>query len=424
MRYSLLLLLLFSINVCAQTKSLKTSVYFDNDKYALRKNDQKVLNVFLDTLHHLNITKITVKGNTDNSADSLYNMKLSQKRTDAVINYIVSKGFEVKLFTAEFFGENKPVITNETEEGKQKNRRVDITVTYFKPLQKKDFIPPPPPLVIPQKKDSCRKDTTIVLKNGIQAVFNLCEFDQLKDCLEFTSSNSASDVVSNGMSLMDTNGVTISSCGMINISLHPGCKGKECFKTAVKVRIPVPPKNECDYCGANARVYVVGQNGDWNQPKGKTEIKTVKVNGISYYQFEVNCPNMWKNCDCKIKGRPVKFKTKKGYKIIAATVSSECPVIVVRVKTNKTNKAKALIPCPRAPLNITATVLSPKGDTLFLQKALLNSLPKRVLFPRCGVDIKEPGIKLLGFIPLRGKSLYRKYYIKTKALKPLQHGDN
>jgi hypothetical protein len=409
-------IILFPLSFFAQTKVSKTSVYFDNDKYVLRKDAKKALDNLFDTLQNVSLLKITLKGNTDNSADSLYNIKLSQNRTETVKNYLLTKGIDPKIIATDYFGENKPIAPNESDDGKQKNRRVDITVAYKLIPLKADSIPPPSPKIIP-KKDTCNKDTTLILPQGTQVTFNRCEYLELKDCLEITEANSADSILSNGMALMDSSGIPISSCGMLRISLNGSC-GDGCFKTPVKVRFPVPQKTDCDYCGSNARVFLVNKNGSWTQmDKNKSSVKIVKINGQFFYQFEVKCPNAWTNCDCKVKGTKIKFKTKPGYKIESVTVSYECPRIVVRadVKRRK-NCAVMYLPCPKSSATVTAVVINRKGDTLTLTQKPLNDLPKKVLFSKCGKNKNVVAKKALGFIPLKAHGLYRKYIIKPKLL--------
>jgi OmpA-OmpF porin, OOP family len=55
-----------------------------------------------------------------------YNMKLSQKRADAVKDYIVKKGIAASRITTKGYGPDKPVVPNTTPENKQKNRRIEF----------------------------------------------------------------------------------------------------------------------------------------------------------------------------------------------------------------------------------------------------------------------------------------------------------
>ena len=88
------------------------------------------------TLSKLQRTEIVVSGYTDNatvgstlqSAGISNNLDLSCKRAASVVVYLVSKGVNPNLLTAQCFGETRPVAPNDTPEGKAKNRRVNITL--------------------------------------------------------------------------------------------------------------------------------------------------------------------------------------------------------------------------------------------------------------------------------------------------------
>lgn len=71
---------------------------------------------------------VTIDGYTDADASDDYNLKLSQKRANAVKTYLVSKGINASRISINAYGEKNPIADNETPEGKAKNRRVVISV--------------------------------------------------------------------------------------------------------------------------------------------------------------------------------------------------------------------------------------------------------------------------------------------------------
>ena len=73
--------------------------------------------------------KVQIGGHTDNVADANYNLKLSRERATNTMNQIASMGIDRSRLDAEGYGETRPVADNSTDEGRQRNRRVDIRVT-------------------------------------------------------------------------------------------------------------------------------------------------------------------------------------------------------------------------------------------------------------------------------------------------------
>ena len=380
----------------------------------MEADEKKVINRILDTLQLSEIKKINITGNADNSADSLYNIKLSEQRTEEVKSYLITKGLKAENISSMAFGEDKPIADNNKEEGQQKNRRVDI-VFYLTPK--------PAPQEIKKEKvnakktaeaDSCSGDTLIILPQGTQLIFNRCEYKRLKDCIEFIETNNSDAIISRGFSLMDTSGLAISSCGMLRINLRPGCTDKECFETPVKVLMPAPKEKECDYCGRNARVWSVASGGGWEQGKGnENDIKIINIRGEKFYQMQLYCPNMWKNCDCILPTGPrVKIKAPSGYKILELKVVSDCPTTVIALQTGmRKNVAKGRIPCLVGEKYIVAVLEDPSGQAFAMPKKPLEDLKKRTFLSICR-KIKGENIGLrLGFIPIPKRNMYRKYLL-------------
>ena len=74
--------------------------------------------------------KLQISGHTDNVGDAQKNLVLSKQRAEAVKTYLIAKGVDAKRLNTLFFGETQPIATNDTPEGRQKNRRVEMTVVF------------------------------------------------------------------------------------------------------------------------------------------------------------------------------------------------------------------------------------------------------------------------------------------------------
>jgi outer membrane protein OmpA-like peptidoglycan-associated protein len=72
--------------------------------------------------------RLKISGHTDDKGDVVTNLKLSEKRSEAIKKYLVNKGIAPGRFKVEWFGSSKPIADNKTEEGRQKNRRVEMLI--------------------------------------------------------------------------------------------------------------------------------------------------------------------------------------------------------------------------------------------------------------------------------------------------------
>jgi len=102
-------------------------IYFDFDKSDVKPESDPTLKEISKLLTENSKLNLYVVGHTDNVGDYNYNMKLSQSRADAVVRMLVSKyNIDKKRLTPAGVGPLAPVTTNDTEEGKAKNRRVEL----------------------------------------------------------------------------------------------------------------------------------------------------------------------------------------------------------------------------------------------------------------------------------------------------------
>ncbi|WP_254245274.1 OmpA family protein [Hymenobacter sp. BRD67] len=73
--------------------------------------------------------EILIGGHTDNQGDPALNLKLSEDRVNEVKKYLVSKGIDAKRLTTQGFGGTEPIASNDQEETRRFNRRVEFTIT-------------------------------------------------------------------------------------------------------------------------------------------------------------------------------------------------------------------------------------------------------------------------------------------------------
>lgn len=104
------------------------NIYFDFDRTTLKNESFAELDKVVEFLKDNASVEIEISGHTDNKGSDEYNENLSQGRSEAVVNYIISQGIEGYRLTARGYGEAKPVDTNDSEEGRANNRRVEFTV--------------------------------------------------------------------------------------------------------------------------------------------------------------------------------------------------------------------------------------------------------------------------------------------------------
>ncbi len=72
--------------------------------------------------------KIEIGGHTDSKGSGEYNKKLSNDRAQSVVTYLIENGIDTTRLTYKGYGKDQPVASNETEEGRQENRRVEFKV--------------------------------------------------------------------------------------------------------------------------------------------------------------------------------------------------------------------------------------------------------------------------------------------------------
>ncbi len=113
-----------------------SGILFDHDSYALKSSTRENLNELTPTLMKYDDTDLQVLGHTDNTGTDEYNQSLSVKRASSVDTYLTGQGVAGSRISTTGYGEADPIATNETEEGRQQNRRVEVVIVANKKLQR------------------------------------------------------------------------------------------------------------------------------------------------------------------------------------------------------------------------------------------------------------------------------------------------
>lgn len=104
------------------------NIFFETNSYQLSNSSTIELNLLIDLLNENESLTIEIAGHTDNVGDAKLNQKLSENRAKAVYIYLIANGIAQKRLTYKGYGTTEPKATNETEQGKQQNRRTEFTI--------------------------------------------------------------------------------------------------------------------------------------------------------------------------------------------------------------------------------------------------------------------------------------------------------
>ena len=107
---------------------IPTDVSFDTNRYDIKPNMRPILDRFASTLNDNPVTTVTIIGHTDNTGTDAINNPLSINRAAATRDYLVARGVASNRIAIDGRGSREPVADNYSEQGRAKNRRVEIFV--------------------------------------------------------------------------------------------------------------------------------------------------------------------------------------------------------------------------------------------------------------------------------------------------------
>ncbi len=110
------------------TKIVLKNILYDFDKSTLRPESIEELDKLLEFLNTKPTLRIEISSHTDNKGSARYNKKLSEERAKSVVTYLVNKGIDINRLEAKGYGFDEPIATNDTDEGRQMNRRTEFMI--------------------------------------------------------------------------------------------------------------------------------------------------------------------------------------------------------------------------------------------------------------------------------------------------------
>ena len=109
-------------------ETVLNNIFFETDQFEIKDKSKPELNKIASFLQENPDIAISINGHTDNVGASPYNLTLSTHRAKAVYEYLIQSGIEAERLSFNGYGDQKPLASNDTEEGRQKNRRITFEI--------------------------------------------------------------------------------------------------------------------------------------------------------------------------------------------------------------------------------------------------------------------------------------------------------
>lgn len=116
-------------NIAIGSKIALRNIFFDHGKATLRPESNAELDRLVKLMKDVPNLKIEISGHTDNTGSATVNETLSQQRAEAVVTFLTNKGIPASRMKARGYGSAKPVASNNSEDGRQQNRRTEFEIT-------------------------------------------------------------------------------------------------------------------------------------------------------------------------------------------------------------------------------------------------------------------------------------------------------
>jgi len=117
------------VEVTAETIKINDKILFETDKAVIRPESFDLMNEITQVIQdNPRIKKISIEGHTDDVGSKRYNQGLSERRAASVMTYLVEHGVDEGRLTSVGHGEEQPLVENDSDENREKNRRVEFII--------------------------------------------------------------------------------------------------------------------------------------------------------------------------------------------------------------------------------------------------------------------------------------------------------
>lgn len=361
----------------------------------------------IDLITH--IDKAIIFGHTDSKGSEKSNQKLSLERAEYVYSSInVDQDYNNNVVLG--FGETKPIADNATKEGRDKNRRVEVMLIYTqKKVEKAQEI-----------SKTIPRDTIITFEDGTQLKINVNDYRLVKNCLKYERKTSLYDLFDDLATNEDDR--TYYNFGKVSIRW---CNTK-CLESKITLSVKVPDTLIKAYL-KEIKLFVKTLRSQ------QAKLQKHRDN-IWYIDAYTYCPFEWQACRiwCATKGgsagrkKRVKFVTKDGYRIIAASYSHGTMSKFKKIKSPR-RKIKFKTTCPgELPYVSIIAVHNNSLDTVYYMSGQETTIDYSRRCFNC-VDREEVVGKFIGIKIhkrlLRRKYIFRQKNVETKIMRKIKIED-
>lgn len=117
-----------TVEIMKELNEYSRTILFDLNKATIRNESEQALQAIADIMKEYENTSFHIEGHTDSTGADSYNQQLSERRANAVRDFLLANGIAASRVTAKGYGESQPIASNNTSQGRQQNRRVEISL--------------------------------------------------------------------------------------------------------------------------------------------------------------------------------------------------------------------------------------------------------------------------------------------------------